>query len=254
MRYYMKNIKIKGGKNFRSLEGIRCDGGYIKPACFIRAGHLSRLTDGDIKTLCNEYKLKTVIDLRNSVEKEEKPDRIIDGVNYLEMPVFDSSVPGLSHETKQDLDGIPDMTELYRYVVNSECLNNLAEVVRRIILLRNDELSVLYHCTEGKDRTGMVTALLLLTLGASKENILKDYLYTNKVNRKKAIGYFLLVRIFKHKIKAARLVYGVFIARREYINELFEVYDAIGRKNFLKNYLKLTEEDIADFKERVLWE
>jgi protein-tyrosine phosphatase len=146
------------------------------------------------------------------------------------------------------------MTELYRYVVNSECLNNLAEVVRKIILLRNDELSVLYHCTEGKDRTGLVTALLLLTLGASKEDILKDYLYTNKVNRKKAIGYFLLVRIFKLKIKAARLVYGVFIARREYINELFEVYDAIGRKNFLKNYLKLTEEDIADFKERVLWE
>ena len=168
------------------------------------------------------------------------------------MPVFDDSLPGLSHESKQNLDAVPDMTKLYRHVMNSACMDNLAAIVRQIVRAREDEYAILYHCTEGKDRTGMVTALLLLLLGVSREDIVEDYLYTNKRNRKRAVGYYLLVRIFKRNKAAAKRVYGVFIADERYLNEVFKTFDRYGYDDFFTQVLRLTGDDIERFKKRIL--
>ena len=247
----MQNIKLKGAENIRDLGGMRADGRTLRPCRILRGSHLSAVTDNDIQILINKYKLKTVIDLRTDIEKGEKPDRRIDAVDYREMPVFDGSLPGLSHESKQDLDNIPDMTWLYSQVMTGDCLKNLACVVRYIVK-NNTDGSVLYHCTEGKDRTGMVTALLLMLLGVSREDIFEDYLFTNKINRKKAIKYYLLVRIFKHNKTAAKKVYGVFLARRQYLAEGFKAVDAMGEKRFISDVLMLSDEDVNSFRERTL--
>ena len=248
----MKKLKLKGCKNARDLGGLRAGDQTIKEGMLLRGGHLNAVTDRDIDRLLNEYHLKTVIDLRIDQEKDELPNAIISGVKYMEMPVFDDSLPGLSHESKQNLDAVPDMTALYRHVMNSGCLDNLAAIVRRIVLAKEEEHAILYHCTEGKDRTGMVTALLLLLLGVSREDILADYLYTNKRNRKRAIGYYLLVRIFKHNKKAAKRVYGVFIADERYINEVFKVFDRYGYDDFVTQVLHLSCDDIERFKRKML--
>ena len=248
----MENIKLNGAKNIRDLGGMPVAGGVIKQGKILRASHLNAVSDSDLDTLILKYRLRTVIDLRNAAEKKEKPDRVLPDFNYLEMPVFDSSVPGLSHESKQDLNGIPDMRELYEYVMNSPCLDNLADVVRYIVKMDDDNFSVLYHCTEGKDRTGMVTALLLLVLGAGRKEILEDYLFTNTVNKKKAVKYFLLVRIFKHNKTAAKKVYRVFLAQEEYLNEVFKAVDKIGQENFIRNTLRLTEDEIEAFRRKVI--
>ena len=247
----MKNIRLSGAKNVRDLGGIQVKGGVIRSGMLLRASHLAAITEHDSDKLVDEYNLRTVIDLRNLAEKSEKPDVIIPGVNYLEMPIFDSSIPGMSHESKQDVDNIPSLTDIYRYVANSECLDRLADVVRKIAL-SEDGYAYLYHCTEGKDRTGMVTALLLTLLGADRATILEDYLYTNKVNRKKAVGYFLLVRIFKHNKSASRKVYRVFLAQEEYINELFRVIDGVGEERFISEVLKLTPSEVSAFRERLI--
>ncbi len=249
---HLKNIRIKGAKNVRDLGGLPVEGGRIKKNKFIRSGNLSKINAKGADLLYNQLHLRTVIDLRNSMEKAEKPNYKIDNVNYTELSVFDSSIPGLSHETKQNLDAVPDMTELYAAVVNSSCLMNLCKVVRKIIRLPDEELSVLYHCTEGKDRTGMVTALLLTILGANREVILEDYLFTNKTNRKKAAMYFFLVSTVKHNKVAAHKVFNVFVAREEYINELFKVIDKIGYEKLIKEYIKVTDEELESFKKRVI--
>lgn len=249
----MKNIRLRNVHNARDLGGLAVQGGVIRSGMLLRSAHLNGVRQGDIRRLVLKHRLKTVIDLRNTAEKLELPNANIGGVHFEEMPIFDGSVPGMSHEAKQDIEHIPDMCEIYRHVAeNQECLGNLAAVVRRIVTAREDEFAVLYHCTEGKDRTGMVTALLLTVLGADRQTIYDDYLFTNTVNRKKAVGYFLLVRIFKHNKTAAQRVYNVFLARREYLDELFKVVDAMGEEAFIREVLQLTEAEIAAFRKRVV--
>lgn len=246
----MENIKLDGAKNIRDLGGMRIEGGRIKKGKLLRGSHLSTISDKDSNTLVFEYNLKSVIDLRNDKEKEEQPDIRMSGVEYLEMPIFDGSLPGLSHESKQDIDGIPNLTELYKYVMRSDCVYNIAEVVRKIVLEDNGG-SYLFHCTEGKDRTGMIAAVLLTILGAKREDILKDYLFTNTVNERKAKKYYLLVKYLKRNKTAADSVYNVFLAKEEYINEVFKFIDEKGLNNFTRDVLKLTYYDIENIKKRI---
>ncbi|MCR5207789.1 MAG: tyrosine-protein phosphatase [Eubacterium sp.] len=249
----IKNIRVKGVKNLRDLGGLPVEGGRVKPKKLLRSGCLYKINKKGAGFLSEALNLHTVIDLRNSAEKAEKPDYEIEGVSYHELHVFDSTIPGLSHEEKKvDLNKVPLMTELYAAVMNGDSVMNLCNAVRFIVLSEEKEFSVLYHCTEGKDRTGMVTAVLLMLLGAEREVILEDYLYTNKQNLKKALGYFLLVRIFKNNLPAAKRVFGVFIAREEYINEVFKFIDKVGFDKFKSEYLKLTDGDIERFKANVV--
>lgn len=249
----MKNIPLKGAKNIRDLGGLTtADGRQVRPRMLLRASHLNAVSDRDINRLLQEYRLSTVIDLRNSTEKLEKPDAVIRGVHFEEMPVFDDSLPGMSHESKQDLDGIPDMRELYAYVMNSPCRDNLAAIVRRIVTADAEDYAILYHCTEGKDRTGMVTALLLMVLGVSREDIMADYLYTNHFNHKKAVYYYTLVKLFKSNKAAAGKVYNVFMAKEAYLNEVFKVIDSLGWDTFRTEVLQLSGEDTERFKNKLL--
>ena len=67
---------------------------------------------------------------------------------------------------------------LYPRMVSQEsCLMAIRRFFQ--ILLEHGEGAVLWHCTSGKDRTGVTAALLLLALGASWETVLEDYLLTN---------------------------------------------------------------------------
>ena len=249
----MENIKFRGIKNTRDLGGMKVEGGRVKEKMLIRSSYLAFASDEDIAKLVFDYNLKTVIDVRTSTEIQEKPNVRAAGVEFLEMPIFDSSIPGMTHEAKQNLDGIPDMTKLYAAVMRGESVYNLAEVIRRIVLADEGDYAILYHCTEGKDRTGMITAILLSLLGAKREDIIEDYLFTNKVNKKKAVKYYLLVKYLKFNKTAAEKVRGVFLAKEEYINEIFRAIDELwgGIDGFREQVLKLTKEDIENFRRRV---
>ena len=99
----------------------------------------------------------------------------------------------------------------------------------------------------------MVTALLLTVLGADRQTILDDYLFTNKVAVWRARTYKFLVRTIKHNKYASYMVYNVFIARKEYINELFKIIDKHGGDEaFIKNVLKLTDGEIQAFRDKVV--
>ena len=64
--------------------------------------------------------------------------------------------------------------------------------------------------------------------------------------------YFFLVSTVNHNKVAAHKVFNVFVAREEYINELFKVIDKIGYEKLIKEYIKVTDEEIESFKKRVL--
>lgn len=251
----MENIKLAGCKNVRDLGGIALDTGEVKERRFLRGACLDNLTKKDIEKLVNEYKLSTIIDLRTIREKEERPDLEIQNVKYIHMPIFNDRFPGITHESQEDFDRDfkeyrLDLAKMYGGMLRGEYLEKISEIIKTIMNLEENEYSVLFHCTEGKDRTGIIATLILLILGADKQTIMDDYLYTNIVNEKKAKNIYWKVRIFKmNKIKAQNLK-NIFLAKREYLESAFNVIENEwnGVEDFIENGLKISKEEIEKFR------
>ena len=252
----MRNIKLKGAKNVRDLGGIPVEGGFIKNGKLLRGDCLDKLTSSDVLKLINEYNLKTIIDLRTTQEKREKPDIYCDKLKYIDIPIFDRRVPGITREknavraTRKGL----DMTALYGEIVTGEYLERIGEVIRTIMTI--DDGAVLFHCTAGKDRTGVVAALILAILGADGKYIYDDYLHTNRVNKKKATKQYWMISIFKGDKEEAESIRDFLLAKKEYIEAAFETIDEKWKDfdDFVKNGLKIDNKMIKKFKKNVVIE
>ena len=166
-------------KNIRDLGGIRTKNGKeIKKGCMIRSANLSEAEEHDM------VGISTVIDLRTQGEKDEKPDMVY-GRQYLELPIFESITAGISHEKGAEKKGVFDMRPLYRWLVR-EHTDSFKKVLSEIMRHDYSKGAILWHCSEGKDRCGLTTALILEMLGVDKNVIMEDYLKTNEVNISKA--------------------------------------------------------------------
>lgn len=187
-------LDLDNVKNARELGGIALSGGRIvRKGLLIRAGRLSDLSPRDRAVLTQQWKLSAVIDLRNSAEIAEHPNQILPGVTTYRVPIFSGGEIGVTREdhgmdpvslciriaNKYRGGGARRLLEgLYPKMVSQEsCLDAVRRFFR--ILLEHGDGAVLWHCTSGKDRTGVTAALLLLALGASWETVLEDYLLTN---------------------------------------------------------------------------
>ena len=222
-------------------------GRLIRPGCLIRSAHLGSASREDISTLKALMKVDTVIDLRTNEEQREKPD-LTDGISHLSVPVFDSLREGITHEARQKPDRPPDMADLYAFMMRDKnCRSRFRRALDIIMAHDYTKGSVLWHCSEGKDRCGMLTALVLLALGASRETILRDYLATNETNIPKAEAVYDRLRASRGE-EFARGVYKAFIADERYFDA---AWDAMG-SDYLTATLGLESEDILKFRDRIL--
>ncbi|MBR2786119.1 MAG: tyrosine-protein phosphatase [Clostridia bacterium] len=255
--YKIENIKLSKTKNVRDLGKIPVQYGRIKKHKLLRGSCLDQLTQRDVDILIDRYKLSTIIDLRTYRETEESPDVKISNVEYIHIPIFDKRAPGITHEKggERGSQGRTGLANMYKEILSGEHLERIAEIIRTIVKLPRDGYSVLFHCTEGKDRTGIVTAIILMILGANKHTIMEDYLYTNKVNEKKANKYYWQTRIFKHDKEKAERIRNAYLAKPEYIQAVFYAIqeDWYGVDNFIKYGLKLSEDEIEDFRDKVTY-
>ena len=188
-------INLDSILNIRDLGGLETTSNlHVKPKKILRSGNLSAASDSDIKYLMDNYKLETIIDLRNEMECLEAPDNTLNGmVKHLNFPILSSKQMGVSHEEETDRAdslyyfvnynvknncGKQFMTDLYLQFINSE---HSREYYRKVFktLLQEQEGSYLIHCTVGKDRAGTSILFLLKVLGVKDEDILEDYLLTN---------------------------------------------------------------------------
>ena len=256
----MKNIEFDKLYNTRDLAENKSSLGIIKSKMLIRGVGLYKGTTNDINKLKNEYNMHTVIDLRISLENQEKLNPQVDGVKYYSMPIFDDAIPGITYENaeafKKDYDNYNvDMPKMYRAIIAEEKYRNkTANIVKFIMNLPDEDYSVYYHCSAGKDRTGIISMILLLMLGVSKEDIIADYLYTN-VDGKAVVDEMVKYarEVEKNDFKADNIAY-VYMAREEFINAAFDViensYNSID--DFLYNGLNITQEEIDRFRRRMI--
>lgn len=162
----LRRIPLSGTENTRDLGGHPLpDGKMTAFGHFLRSGVPKELSPQD-EALLLEMGITTIIDLRSEEELVRTPCHFADnsGFSYHHFPLSGGDV------MLEGEDRIP-----YSYLEMTKCAN--AKNVFQAIA--NSSGGCLYHCTAGKDRTGTVSAILLLLAGAAEEDIVADYMITS---------------------------------------------------------------------------
>jgi protein-tyrosine phosphatase len=175
-------LRFSGAPNFRDLGGYRgLDGRAVRWRRLFRSDHLGALTAQDIETLMAEVGPSLrVCDFRGVAERETAACRV-PGAAVHSLPIEPTIVQRLAgliaagHAlTPADTVGLMQIT--YRDFVRENTPRFAALFAH---LLEMHDAPLVFHCTAGKDRTGFAAALILLSLGVPREDVVHDYLLTN---------------------------------------------------------------------------
>ena len=211
--------------NDRQLGGYRMKNGKkIKDNLLIRTARLAEASDEDLAALCDTYHIGTVVDLRTDEEVTHHPDRTIEGSENIHATV----VPSLSEPGFSD--------PFYVGILDTDFGKEGFRKFFRALIETDDGEAFLWHCTSGKDRTGVAAMLLLSVLGASDKTILDDFNLTNAVydNEPDLPG--------AGKVYPDDMVYAMYFLRNEY-----------GSVNdYITEELGVTEEEIQLLRKRYL--
>jgi protein-tyrosine phosphatase len=166
-----RHVALAGCYNFRDLGGYPTrDGGHLRWRRLFRADGLTRLTEEDCAAL-TELGLSTVIDLRTESEAGDLGRFPVERVqvDYHHLPLSES-IPGT--EEVPDWGEAQFVTARYTHLLKE----GRASIARAIGLLASDgSLPAVFHCSAGKDRTGVLAAVVLGGLGVPDEVIVDDY-------------------------------------------------------------------------------
>ena len=196
-----QNIGLEGVGNARELGGYQSeDGRTVKRGVFLRTAALGGATEADIQRLGEVYQLATVIDLRMTSEIEAAPDPEIEGVKNIHLGIIDEEALEEKRQSlsPEDLEGLDLTNTLDRLKMASKLgivgdqmyVNFLSgdagkagykQLFQELLELPEGG-AVLFHCTQGKDRTGCAAMLILSALGVDEETILADFTLTNIYN------------------------------------------------------------------------
>jgi protein-tyrosine phosphatase len=175
-------VPLEGAQNFRDLGGYpTVDGRHTRWARVFRSDSLAALTEADLETL-DELGLRLVCDFRGDAEVSEEPNQLIGraSVRYWHRPLGDANVQPAEWRRRFESGDLGDidaawLTRSYRGMIDGSA-EALASLFRR--LADPAEVPAVLHCTAGKDRTGVASAMLLLVLGVPREYVIEDYALT----------------------------------------------------------------------------
>ena len=247
-----RNIVFTKERNFRDL-GLNTP---IQEKLLLRGESTYGFNKKDLTILKNDYHLSKIIDLRTAEEAKEKPDAEMAGVEYIHSSIYNEAQLGITHEStsmfwKDPKAILPNMVELYRRFARAEMLDNFSSTMKLIMKHDPTKGSILFHCTAGKDRTGIIAYLIYHMFNIDEEHIYEDYLYSNRIAGKKARLLSLFVLPLKGK-EIADVVYDVYTVKKEnldaYLDEISKIWGNVD--NYLEKGLKISEEEIVQFKKK----
>ncbi|WP_344671242.1 tyrosine-protein phosphatase [Catenulispora yoronensis] len=164
-----RRIPLPGTFNVRDVGGYPATGGTVRARILLRGDALHRLDD-EARALLADLTLRTVVDLREDFEARLSPDALDGtGIAVLRMPVF--RVTGDSFGKAPE-----ELQSVYDHMVD-ECGPALAAAVAQVATA--EAQPILVHCSAGKDRTGVVVAMVLSLLGVADDIIAEDYHLTS---------------------------------------------------------------------------
>lgn len=161
-----EQIQLEGALNIRDIGGyLNKESKQVKENLFIRAANCSRLTENDCELLY-EYGLRNIIDLRSDFERKEAPD------HWVGKEIDQYAISLSSKLSPANLSGgTHSLSAMYIDLIENE----QKQILKVMEILASREGATLYHCSAGKDRTGVITMLLLKLANVDNETILTDY-------------------------------------------------------------------------------
>lgn len=245
-----RKVELQGAVNFRDLGGYATkDGRHVKWGKVYRSADMSKLTDQDLVALA-ERKIAYDVDLRGTQESKQAPDRLNPNTDYILCPAgSDDANSNMMQSLRKTTHGDSVMTAYY---ANTTFLADRYKPFFGKLLAMPEDKSLVFHCTAGKDRTGIGAALLLYSLGVPYETIMKDYeasnYYRAAENRKSVNGMVKFMKIDENVAK------DVLSVKKEYLDATFTAikkqYGSID--NYLKTQIGLTDKDIKALRAKFL--
>lgn len=166
---YFQRLPLETTYNTRELGGLPAKKQVTKSRVFLRSDDISELSGNDVSFLKN-YGLTTIIDLRSLQETEDKRSPFVD--------IFDYYNISLMPDNQADITKI-DPTDLHMHDFYIACLENSQEQIKQVFqILAESSGTTLFHCAGGKDRTGIISALLLGAVEVNKGDIVANYQVT----------------------------------------------------------------------------
>ncbi len=243
-------------KNFRDLGGIpTADGKTVRKGMLYRSGHWCSISMEKAEYLRDRKGIRTVVDLRSPSELAEKQDVIAQGVRYFHLPPLnDEQNPSINKNNRvgvlknimaKEGGAKKHLSDIYRLMVTQkESLEAFGEWLR--LLADGENTGVLWHCTQGKDRTGIAAAIILMALGADRKEIMRDYMRTNRSCIWINSLIYLGVVIVTFSVHTANSLNHLLSSRRFFLEAAFDEIDRVygGTEGFLHNGLGLSDADI----------
>lgn len=264
------NIQFDNIINARDLGGlIGHEGRPVRTGMLLRTAHLHDASDEDINRLQNEYHLRRVFDFRSLGEAEFLPDREVPDATHHLLPTIDLSEERISgqaipQEAFLDLERhivnysfYPEVqmmaADMYPSLIRSE-YSQLQYAAFLRLIIETPEGAVLWHCFQGKDRTGWGAAFILSAIGVERENIIADFDRSNDAYRE------LVTRLNNDIIargggEAEMDVVQAFmgVSTKNFRRTLDLIDQEFGSMmSYLQNQLFLTKEDIQLLRKRYL--
>lgn len=248
MAQRIHNIPFAKLVNTRDLGGLpAANGKTIRPQTFLRASSLYQLVPSDGETLLRDYKVAFDIDLRIDKERNRHPDTPLPGVEYRHYQ--------LREDVMEHFPDIPTMPQMYLNMVSKE---NSLEALRSIFRLFMDEVvpgekAALFHCSEGKDRTGIVAALIEDLVGVPRDLMLEDYMLSNEAFEKRNNRYYRGTRLIMKKARADAFR-NTYQANEFMLTDMLDYLEKTcgGTEGFFREVLGFRASEIDAFKRKIL--
>ncbi|MGE0600729.1 MAG: tyrosine-protein phosphatase [Dehalococcoidia bacterium] len=168
-----RELSLEVAYNVRHIGGYSTREGRLTSESVVRSAGLHRLTPNGIGAL-SDYGITAIVDLRSSMERERDvtPDPTSGGIRHLFAPVFE-----------QDHSPVGMADEFPGYAVVYERMLETGQAAYRTLfeVIAETEGRVLFHCSAGKDRTGVAAALMLGLVGVDAGTIAEDYSHSARL-------------------------------------------------------------------------
>ncbi|KAJ6095861.1 hypothetical protein N7486_006607 [Penicillium sp. IBT 16267x] len=237
-------VTLPGVSNFRDLSHDN----ELRPGYAYRSANLSDIQVKGKSILAEDLGITTIFDLRNQGERERAPSPEINGIETIWMPYGTRPASLNLRDFSQDDESAAGFVKMYMGIL-SAAAPIFTEVFRHIRDEPNDPF--IFHCSAGKDRTGVLSALILLLIGRPHEEIIIDYLYTRvglesvRENLSHALSLHVGTDHLTPEANGMLELSGVRASAMDAFLKTFETtYDG-GVEGYLNTQLGFSFEDIA---------
>lgn len=262
IKFEEQSINMEGVCNARELGGYEMeDGRVIRRGLLLRTGGLATATDADIKRLEDVYNVAHIFDFRTKTEVMKAPDRGVRNADNINLPSNDpekegewraSALAQVAHNNDMELLLTAAQTEETKNTLNnmypSLILSEYTQLQFATFLnyaARTENGAILWHCSQGKDRTGWGAAFLLSALGASRELLIEDFDVSNIFYQEQVEELVEKLRQLGGKEDDFEVIRGfIGVSKKNFIDTLDLIDREFGSMDdYLVNQLCLSKEE-----------